>query len=182
MGHIPSLLPQSKTGERGQKKYANGDRVIVGLSWGLLWRSIVVLTPVGIAISGLMSLWPWGGIGADLELLKPTIVFVTYAVIFIIIDSLLQASPLQLVFGWRLQLSIQEWRELSFGMSALMSVIAAINFLVASISTTLWVHFKLYGIPFVLSSGIVVLAHRIQKARFRAAIAGQLEARMANRT
>ncbi|UXZ49620.1 septation protein IspZ [Cupriavidus gilardii] len=84
-----------------------------------------------------MSLWPWGGIGADLELLKPTIVFVTYAVIFIIIDSLLQASPLQLVFGWRLQLSIQEWRELSFGMSALMSVIAAINFLVASISTTL---------------------------------------------
>ncbi len=163
-----------RIGERG--------KAMVRLSWGLLWRTIVVLTPAGMAISALMSMWPSFTLGADFELLKPTIIFVSYAAMFIIADSLFRRSPVQFVFGWRLQLTTAEWRELSFGMAALMSVIAALNFVVASISTVLWVNFKLFGIPFVLSFGVVLLARRIQKSRFEATVSRQLEARMPTRT
>ncbi|KAA6129681.1 septation protein IspZ [Cupriavidus cauae] len=151
---------------------------MVGLSWGLLWRTVVVLTPVGMAISALISMWPSFGLRPHVELLEPTIIFVSYAAMFIVADSLFRRSPVQFVFGWRLQLTIAEWRELSFGMAALMSVIAALNFVVASLSTFLWVNFKLFAIPFVLSFGVVLLARRIQKARFEATVLRQVEARM----
>jgi cation transport ATPase len=155
---------------------------MVRLSWSLLWRTIVVLAPVGMAISALIRMWPSFGLGPDFELLEPTIVFVSYAAMFIVADSLFHRSPLQFVFGWRLQLATEEWRELSFGMAALMSVIAALNFVVASISTLLWVNFKLFCIPFVLSFGVALLARRIQKARFEATVLRQIEARMSTRT
>ncbi|KAA0182581.1 hypothetical protein FX016_00010 [Cupriavidus gilardii] len=154
---------------------------MVKLTWALLWRSIVVLAPTGMAVSKLMEISGPRAYGVDFVLMRPSFTFLAFAALFVLADSLLKANPLQLAFGWRLQLSTEEWRQLSFGMCGLMALIALLNAVMTHVSVAIWVDFKLIGIPFVLTCGLAYLARRIVRWRFQAAVSRQLDARLPKR-
>ena len=111
--------------------------------------------PVMPLVSGVIVM-VFGGLTLYLQdatfiKLKPTIVYVTFAVV--LLGGLLMKKPLlQFLFGPAFALSAEGWRKLTYRWIGFFVVMAVVNELVwRNFSTDFWVSFKAFGfIPLTL--------------------------------
>lgn len=148
------------------------------LTFSLLWRLTVAWLVVGLvliaanslALGAGVSLLPaeWANSVAFIKL-KPSLLYGVLALVVLATEVLLQANPLQFIAGRRLSLTREVWRQLSMGLATLLLGLAALNGVVASLtSLEVWLQYKLFGALSCLVLGVAVLAMRAQSAQQRA--------------
>jgi len=148
---------------------------VVKLTFSLFWRLVVAWFVVGCLILLLNLLATSAGarlIPTELAAsptfikLKPSLMYLVAAFVALISELAFRINPLELVAGRRLQLLRAAWRRLSFGLVALLLVLAVLNVLVAIFAgLELWLQYKLFGAFALLLLGLAFLARGTQPSR-----------------
>lgn len=143
------------------------------LFFALLWRTFVACVVIAIVVhvGGILL----HVVGIDLPSpdiantasfikLKPSLLYATFALVFLSAEFGLRYNLVRLIPGSKPDISIASWRLYILGLSVLLLSLSALNLLVsATTSIDTWITYKLFGVPGIFVAGIYVLAYSLAR-------------------
>ena len=123
------------------------------LSFGLLWRSFLLLQIYGLVFSLLIAKFLLSS--SSVILIKPTLLYGSLALIIFIAQVGFKLNLLRAMLGKRLNLSQTQWRICALSLACLFATMATLNAVVAfSTSFDFWLYYKVFASPVLLVAGI----------------------------
>ncbi|MFP3517006.1 septation protein IspZ [Pseudomonas sp. SIMBA_077] len=127
------------------------------LSFGLLWRSFLLLQIYGLVFSLLTAKLLLSS--ASVLLIKPTLLYGSLALIIFIAQVGLKLNTLRVMFGKRLNLSQMQWQVCALSLASLFATMAVLNAAVAFfLSFDSWLYYKVFVSPVLLVVGLFAIS------------------------
>jgi len=140
------------------------------LVFSLFWRMLVLyFSFIIFAIIVLKLLILTGLYHFSMSPLNiPTYVSLILALIILITTLQFQINLVSVIFGQKLALTKIFWSRFHIGLSAILCLIALLNWIVAaSASIDVWINFKFFGILSILFCGVIILVAFLLRAESR---------------